>query len=102
MTLAGPPIRLDSRITDTIKLVRENGADKPGSGAITSDLRAAGTAVNRQFNAAIDGLEALILAHACREWTWNRQPTSRGLKPPSRPSPTTLSESKSQPWQPGE
>jgi len=28
-------------------------------------LRAAGTASNRQFNAAIDGLESLILAHAC-------------------------------------
>ena len=46
-------------------LVRENGADKPGSGAITSDLRTAGTAANRQYNAAIDGLESLILAHAC-------------------------------------
>jgi hypothetical protein len=46
-------------------LARENGVDKPGSGSIASDLHAAGTAVNRQFNAAIDGLEAMILAHAC-------------------------------------
>ena len=64
MTLAGHKIQLPC-YGITITLVRENGADKPGSGAITSDLRAAGTAVNRQFNAAIDGLEALILAHAC-------------------------------------
>ena len=49
----------------TITLARENGVDKPGSGAIASDLRAAGTASNRQFNTAIDGLESLILAHAC-------------------------------------
>jgi len=64
MTPAGHKIQLPC-YGITITLVRENGADKPGSGAITSDLRAAGTAVNRQFNAAIDGLEALILAHAC-------------------------------------
>jgi hypothetical protein len=49
----------------TVTLVRENGVDKPGSGVIASDLRATGTATNRQFDAAIDGLEALILAHAC-------------------------------------
>jgi hypothetical protein len=49
----------------TITLVRENGEDKSGSGSIASDLHAAGTASNRQFNAAIDGLESLILAHAC-------------------------------------
>ena len=49
----------------TVTLVRENGVDKPGSGVITSDLRASGTAANRHYNAAIDGLESLILAHAC-------------------------------------
>ena len=49
----------------TLTLVRENGVDKPGSGSIASDLRADGTAANRQYNAAIDGLESLILAHAC-------------------------------------
>ena len=49
----------------TVTLVRENDEDKPGSGSITSDLRAAGAASDRQFNAAIDGLESLILAHAC-------------------------------------
>jgi hypothetical protein len=49
----------------TITLVRENGADKPGSGAITSDLRAGQIAADRHYNAVIDGLESLILAHAC-------------------------------------
>jgi hypothetical protein len=48
-----------------VTLSRGNRADKPGSGAIVSDLHAAGTASNRQFNAAIDGLESLILAQAC-------------------------------------
>jgi hypothetical protein len=38
----------------------------PGIGAVTSDLRVpAKTAADRLFNAAIDGLESLILAHAC-------------------------------------
>ena len=64
MNPAGRTIRLPC-YGITVTLVRENGEDKPGSGAITSDLRAAGTASNRQFNAAIDGLESLILAHAC-------------------------------------
>jgi len=64
MNPAGRTIRLQC-YGITITLGRENGEDKPGSGAITSDLRAAGTASNRQFNAAIDGLESLILAHAC-------------------------------------
>jgi hypothetical protein len=49
----------------TLTLVRENGAKKPGSGSIVSDLHTAETAANRQYNAAIDGLESLILAHAC-------------------------------------
>ena len=64
MNPAGRTIRLPC-YGITMTLVRENVADKPGSGSITSDLRAAGTASNRQFNAAIDGLESLILAHAC-------------------------------------
>ena len=49
----------------TVTLARENGVDEPGSGSIVSDLRDPETAANRQYNAAIDGLEALILAHAC-------------------------------------
>jgi hypothetical protein len=48
-----------------ITLVRGNDPSTFGSGSITSDLRAPRTAANRQFNAAIDGLESLILAHAC-------------------------------------
>ena len=39
--------------------------EEPGSGSIVSDLREPKTAANRQYNAAIDGLESLILAHAC-------------------------------------
>jgi len=49
----------------TLTLARENGVEEPGSGSIVSDLREPDTATNRQYNAAIDGLEALILAHAC-------------------------------------
>jgi hypothetical protein len=64
MNPAGRTIRLPC-YGITVTLVRENGEDKPGSGSIASDLRATGTASNRQFNAAIDGLESLILAHAC-------------------------------------
>jgi hypothetical protein len=48
-----------------VTLARENGVDEPGSGSIVSDLREPKTAANRQYNAAIDGLEALVLAHAC-------------------------------------
>jgi hypothetical protein len=50
----------------TVRLVREGIAKTPGAGTITSDLRGPGkTAAQRQYNAAIDGLEALVLAHAC-------------------------------------
>ncbi len=49
----------------TVTLARENGVEEPGSGSIVSDLREPETAANRQYNAAIDGLESLILAHAC-------------------------------------
>jgi hypothetical protein len=49
----------------TVTLARENDAEKPGRGSIVSDLRAAETPANRQYNAAIDSLEALVLAHAC-------------------------------------
>jgi hypothetical protein len=49
----------------TLTLARENGVEEPGSGSIVSDLREPKRAANRQYNAAIDGLEALILAHAC-------------------------------------
>ena len=49
----------------TIQLNRKNATQTPGAGIIASDLRTAGTAANRQYNAALDGLESLILAHAC-------------------------------------
>jgi hypothetical protein len=49
----------------TVTLARENGVEEPGSGSIVSELREPETAASRQYNAAIDGLEALILAHAC-------------------------------------
>ena len=50
----------------TIRLPRQNTTDKPGTGTITSDLREpARTVADRLGNAAIDGLESLILAHAC-------------------------------------
>jgi hypothetical protein len=48
-----------------ITLTRGNTASRPGSGFIASDLHATDTAANRQYNAAIDALESLILAHAC-------------------------------------
>jgi hypothetical protein len=49
----------------TLTLARENNVETPGSGSIVSDLRDPDTAANQQYNAAIDGLESLILAHAC-------------------------------------
>ena len=50
----------------TVTLVRANAADRPGGGSIVSDLRVAGENIaDRQYNAAIDGLEAIVLAHAC-------------------------------------
>jgi hypothetical protein len=48
-----------------IRLARTSTTQTPGAGSIASDLRATGTAANRQYNAALDGLESLILAHAC-------------------------------------
>ena len=49
----------------TVTLARENAVEEPGSGTIVSDLREPETALNRPYNSAVDGLEALILAHAC-------------------------------------
>jgi hypothetical protein len=50
----------------TICLDRNNSRHQPGCGTITSDLKEAGSdAKSIKFNAAIDGLESLILAHAC-------------------------------------
>ena len=50
----------------TIRLDRDSTAKAPGSGAITSDLkRADDLAMDRSYNAAIDAVESLILAHAC-------------------------------------
>jgi hypothetical protein len=40
------------------------GAKLPG-GAIVSDLRYPGPPDNQLYNAAVDALESLILAHAC-------------------------------------
>jgi len=48
-----------------VTLAKENAVEEPGSGSIASDLREPKTAANRQYNAAIDGVESLILAHAC-------------------------------------
>ena len=50
----------------TIRLDREHTANTPGCGTITSDLKeAAHDGRAREFNAAVNGLESLILAHAC-------------------------------------
>jgi len=50
----------------TIRLSREDVSGGAASGTIISDLKSHdGTAAERLLNAAIDGLESLILAHAC-------------------------------------
>ena len=50
----------------TIRLARPNTSDAPGTGTITSDLKSSSQIVaNGLYSAAIDGLESLILAHAC-------------------------------------
>jgi hypothetical protein len=50
----------------TIRLERENREGSPCCGTITSDLKEAGEDTEGvRFNAAIEGLESLILAHAC-------------------------------------
>ena len=50
----------------TIRLDRNNTVQTSGAGTIASDLKVSGnTAVDREYSAAIDGLESLILAHAC-------------------------------------
>ena len=49
-----------------VHLDRDCSPDSPAHGSITSQLREPGRGtLVRRFNAAIDGLEALILAHAC-------------------------------------
>jgi hypothetical protein len=48
----------------TIHLDHDPASGDPGCGKLTSDLKATGTRA-RPFNNAVDGLEALILAHAC-------------------------------------
>lgn len=50
----------------TLQLARPN-AGEPASGTITSELRCqvCRGAADRLYNAAIDSLESLILAHAC-------------------------------------
>jgi hypothetical protein len=52
----------------TIRLDREPTSEKPGSGMLTSDLRLKimdSAADDVKYIAALDGLESLILAHAC-------------------------------------
>ncbi len=50
----------------TIRLHRPNSAHRPGAGTIATDLKTLGkAAADKQYNAAIDGLESLILAHVC-------------------------------------
>ena len=50
----------------TVHLDRECSPGSPAHGSIISQLKEPGRGILvRRFNAAIDGLEALILAHAC-------------------------------------
>ena len=49
----------------TIRLDRAPSAERPASGTITSDLKQDTAADDATYIAAIDGLESLILAHAC-------------------------------------
>ena len=49
----------------TIRLSTQPVAERSGSGTISSDLKVDTTADDMQYAAAIDGLESLILAHAC-------------------------------------
>ena len=50
----------------TIRLDCEPAGERPATGTIVSDLHEPGRGrMVRQFNAAIDALEAMILAHAC-------------------------------------
>jgi hypothetical protein len=50
----------------TVHLDREGSPEAPAQGFITSQLKEPGRGtLVRAFNAAVDGLEALILAHAC-------------------------------------
>jgi hypothetical protein len=50
----------------TIWLDRKHAPDRPGCGTITSDLKEIEQGIEgARFNAAIDGLESLILALAC-------------------------------------
>lgn len=44
---------------------RKPSAEEPASGTITSDLKRDTTSADAEYRAAIDGLESLILAHAC-------------------------------------
>ena len=49
-----------------IRLHREGTSTKLGTGTISSDLKEpVRTAADSLYHAAIDGLESLILAHAC-------------------------------------
>lgn len=64
-TVRGRQIRLPC-FGITVHLERERSPGSPAHGSITSQLKEPGRGILvRRFNAAIDGLEALILAHAC-------------------------------------
>jgi hypothetical protein len=60
----GPDIRLPC-FGITICLDRRPSANEPASGTITSVLKQDTTGDDAEYFAAIDGLESLILAHAC-------------------------------------
>ncbi len=48
-----------------VRLHQLPSANEPGSGTISSDLKQDATGGDEEYLAAIDGLESLILAHAC-------------------------------------
>ena len=65
LTTHGRQIRLPC-FGITVHLDRESSPESRAEGSITSQLKEPGRGtLVRRFNAAIDGLEALILAHAC-------------------------------------
>ena len=47
---------------------------------ITSDMKELDCLENDTFNAAVDGLESLILGHFAAGWMWRRQSIWKALK----------------------
>ena len=73
----------------TVHLDQECSPGSPARGSITSQLKEPGRGtLVRTLNAAIDGLEALILRTPVRALTSHRPATSRASRPPSTPSAT--------------